>query len=603
MCGIIAYKGEKKASEILFEGLKNLEYRGYDSAGMITLENKNFDLRKDKGKVDEVNRKLNFLGMNGNFGMAHTRWSTHGVPSKINCHPHLSNDGNIAVVHNGIIENYQILRTELEREGYYFVSGTDSEVIPILVEKFMKEYNFKDSVFKTLKMLEGTFAVIFINKFSNELIASRKSISLIFGIGDKEFFLSSNFNSFIKYTKKVLFLEDEDVIIINNNYEIFNLYNNNLVCRKVEELNVNFEYSESNKDFMLKEIYEQPSVLKNMIKERIIDGNVFFDELDRDYLKNIRRIVIFACGTSYYAGLIGKFIIEYFSRIPVEVDYASEFRYRDPLVDGSTLAIAISQSGETADTIGAVREAKIKGAKVLSICNTFGSSIARESNFVLYTKAGTEIGVASTKTFISQLGLIYLFGIYLAQFFKNFSDKDLKEKVEDFKKIPDKIEIILEKENDIKKISDLYYNKNNILYLGKGINYPVALEGALKLKEVSYIHAEGYPSAEMKHGPIALIDENMPVFFIAVEKNNYSKIKNNVQEIKSRGGIIISLLNEDDKEIINLSREVIFIPKTSDLLYPFLTVVPLQLLAYYIGKKKGYDVDKPRSLAKSVTVE
>jgi glucosamine--fructose-6-phosphate aminotransferase (isomerizing) len=449
-------------------------------------------------------------------------------------------------------------------------------------------------------MLEGTFAVIFICKDSNKLIAARKSSPLILGIGDGEFFLASDFNGFINHTKKALFLEDNDLIIVDNNYKVFNLNDNKIVNRNVTKIETSYESYNFDKDFMFQEILEQPLVLKNMIKNILIDEKVVLD-LDSEYFKKVKRIVICACGSSYYAGLIGKFFIENLSKIPVEVDYASEFRYRDPLIDNNTLVITISQSGETADTLGALREAKIRGAKIISICNVFGSSISRESDFVLYTNAGPEIGVASTKSFTSQLGIIYLFSIYLAQIFKNIDEETIIDKIKNFKKIPDKIEIIL-KNNKIKKIADLYYNKTNALYLGKGINYPVALEGALKLKEISYIYAEGYPASELKHGHIALIDDKMPVFFIAVG-NNYSKIKNNIQEVKSRKGIIISLLNYHDKDVINLSKEVIFIPETSDLLYPFLTVIPFQLLAYYIGKNKGHDVNKPRALAKSVTVE
>ena len=607
MCGIICYKGKKRAGEVLFNGLKNLEYRGYDSVGVVTLNNEDFQIKKDKGRVSDVNDKVNFLGMDGQIGMAHTRWSTHGKPTKENSHPHFSNDGKIAVIHNGIIENYSKLRKDLEEEGYEFSSETDTEVIPNLIQKFMEDCEFEEGVRKAISLLEGTFALVILNKYSNQVIAAKRLSPLILGVGEDEFFLASDVNGFLEHTKDVLYLEDNEIVVITDDYRLSSLVDGSIVSRDVERINWNFEDSQKNgfDHYMLKEIFEQPAILRQMVGDWIIDGKVVFSELGLgdDYFREVKRIVLLACGTAHYACMTGKYMIESLAKINCEVDYASEFRYRNPIINENDLVIAVTQSGETADTLAAVREAKRKGAKILSICNVEGSAIPRESDAVIYTRAGPEIGVASTKAFLSQIGILYLFGVYLADLLEAWSSEHLKERLDYFKRIASQIEAILQNRAGIENISGLYYDKSNALYLGRGTNHPIALEGALKLKEVSYIHAEGYPAAEMKHGPIALIDENMPVFVVAVKDDSYVKIKSNIEEIRSRGGIVVSLATEGDDEIIAISDRVIYVPKTSGLLYPFLTVVPFQLLAYYIAKKRGCDVDKPRSLAKSVTVE
>ncbi len=607
MCGIIGYKGKKRASEVLLKGLKNLEYRGYDSVGMVLLDDNGFSMKKDKGRVSDVHDSVNFLDMNGSLGMGHTRWSTHGKPSKDNSHPHFSNDGKIAVIHNGIIENYDKLREQLILEGYEFQSETDTEVIPNLIQKFMADDDFETSVFKAIQMLEGTFALVILNKESGKMIAAKRLSPLILGIGEGEFFLASDVNGFVEHTKDVVYLEDNEMVVIDENYSLLSLIDGSPVNR--ERKKIEWDVEDAQKDgfdhYMMKEIFEQPAVMRKMVNDRIKDSEVVFDDLtlDDDYLKGVKRIILLACGTAHYACITGKYMLESLGKVKCEVDYASEFRYRNPIVDEGDLVIAITQSGETADTLAAVKEAKEKGAKILTICNVEGSAIPRESDATIYTRAGPEIGVASTKAFLSQIGILYLFGIYLAKLRRSWSGDHLRERLDYFRRLPNQIESILQTKETIENISNLYYDKSNALYLGRGTNYPIAMEGAIKLKEVSYIHAEGYPAAEMKHGPIALIDENMPVFVIAVKDDSYVKIKSNIEEIRSRGGIVISLATEGDDEIIAISDRVIYVPKTSGLLYPFLTVVPFQLLAYYIANKRGCDVDKPRSLAKSVTVE
>lgn len=607
MCGIIGYKGQRNASEILLNGIKSLEYRGYDSVGMVTLNKNRLEVRKDKGNVDEVNEKLNFLEMRGKIGIAHSRWSTHGVPSRENAHPHISSDGNIAVVHNGIIENYALLKSRLQAEGYRFSSQTDTEVIPMLIEKLCKNHAFEEAVRLSLKELEGTFAIVVLNKNSNMMIAARRASPLVLGIGNDEYFLASDVPAFLQYTKKVIFIDDNEMVMIDDNLNIINFQTEKNVKKNINIIEWEFEQAQKGEfeHFMLKEIYEQPKAIQETFMDRIKNDKIVFEDLGlrEESFKKIKRILMVACGTSWHACLIGKFMIESLAKISVEVDYASEFRYRNPIVNETDLIIAISQSGETADTLAAIREARSKGAKVLSVCNVVGSSIPRESDGVIYTRAGPEIGVASTKAFISQITVLYLLGIYLAQIYAAWPEEHLKDRINSLKKIPEQIKYMLDKKNDIIQCAEKHYSKLNALYLGRGTNYPIALEGALKLKEVSYIHAEGYPAAEMKHGPIALIDNKMPVVVIAVKDDSYVKIKGNIQEIRSRGGIVISIATEGDEDIKKQSDHVIYIPKTSGLLYPFLTVVPLQLFAYYVAKERECDIDKPRSLAKCVTVE
>lgn len=605
MCGIIGYKGKRNAAEVCIKGLKKLEYRGYDSWGIALKKEKDLEIIKEVGKISEAAEKI--AGLKANTGIGHTRWATHGEVNQVNAHPHMSSSGNIAVVHNGIIENYAQLRIELRDKGYDIVSKTDTEVIPHLIEEFSKKNSFEKSVELTLKKLKGTFALVVLKKDSNKVIAARKASPLVLGLGDGEYFLASDIPAFIDYTKKVIFLEDDDMAVLDESYKIYNFETG----KEKERETVIIEWDEEQaqkgeyEHFMLKEIFEQPKAIKETIAGRIKEDKVVFEDfnLSEDYLKSIKRIVIVACGTSWHSGIVGKFIIEALGKLPVEVDYAAEFRYRNPVVDKDTLLIAISQSGETADTLAAIKEAKEKGVKVLSICNVFGSSIPRESDAVIYTRAGIEIGVASTKAFTSQLVVLYLFGVYIAQIRETWNKTHLKDRLELLEKIPEQVKLMLNESKDIIECAKEYYKKKNALYLGRGTNYPIALEGALKLKEVSYLHAEGYPASEMKHGPIALIDHQMPAVVICVKDRSYTKIKSNMEEIKSRGGKIIAIATEGDEEIKSLADQTLYVPKTSGLLYPLLTVIPLQLLAYHIAKFRECDIDKPKNLAKSVTVE
>ena len=604
MCGIICYKGPRNAKEICIHGLKKLEYRGYDSWGIALKVDGELKIIKKVGKISEESESFE---ENPRIGIGHTRWATHGEVNDVNAHPHISSDGNIAVVHNGIIENYAKLRIELRQKGHSFVSQTDTEVIPHLISEYAKENDFEKAVGLALKRIEGTFALVVLNKDSDKIIAARRASPLILGLGKDEFFIASDVPAFIEYTKDVVFLEDEDMVVIDKDYKIHNFETGRKINREQTRIEWDVEQAQKGdfEHFMLKEIFEQPESIQKTFSSRIEGNKVAFEDfnLSNDFLKSINRIVIVACGTSWHASLVGKFILEALGKIPVEVDYAAEFRYRNPIVDNKTLMIAISQSGETADTLAAIKEAKEKGVKVLSICNVLGSSIPRESDAVIYTRAGIEIGVASTKAFTAQLVILYLFGVYLAQLKETWPKEHLVERIEYLKKIPGQIKSILDENKEVVDCAKEYYKKTNSLYLGRGTNYPIALEGALKLKEVSYVHAEGYPASEMKHGPIALIDHEMPVVVICVKDDSYTKIKSNMEEIKSRGGQIITIATENDKEIKNTADHVLYVPKTSGLLYPLLTVVPLQLLAYHIAKLRECDIDKPKNLAKSVTVE
>ena len=607
MCGIIGYKGFRDANELAIKGLKKLEYRGYDSWGVALKHGDKLTVIKKVGKIGEECENC-FLIKDAKIAIGHTRWATHGQVTETNAHPHLSSNKDIAVVHNGIIENYEVLKNELIEKGYSFTSQTDTEVIPHLIDDYNKYNDFEKAVSLALKRLEGTFAVVVLNKESDKIIAAKKASPLVLGLGKNEYFIASDIPAFIDYTKKVIFLEDDELLIINNKPKILNFETGDEIKR--EPIKIEWDAEQAQKGdfehFMLKEIFEQPTSIQNTISSRIKDNKVIFEKdfkLTDYYLGSINKLTIIACGTSWHASLVGKYIIESLGKIPVDVDYASEFRYRNPLVDEKTLVIAISQSGETADTIAAIKTARSKGAKVLSICNVIGSTVPRESDATIYTRAGIEIGVASTKAFTAQLSILYLFGIYLAQLTGTWPKKHLIERLEYLKKIPKQIKFMLSRGKDIIKCAEEYHHKTNALYLGRGTNYPIALEGALKLKEVSYLHAEGYPAAEMKHGPIALIDHEMPVVVIAVQDDSYVKIKGNMEEIKSRGGKIIAIATEGDEEIKNLADYVLYVPKTSGLLYPFLTVIPLQLLAYHIAKFRECDIDKPKNLAKSVTVE
>ena len=599
MCGIIGYIGKKNAVPILIQGLERLEYRGYDSVGICVKINHHLEVLKRKGKVSQFKKIPELKNLPGNIGIAHTRWATHGEPSRKNAHPHLDCKGEITVVHNGIIENYQALKDLLKKEGHIFLSETDSEVIPHLIEKFYQG-DLGKAVIKTVELLEGAFGLAILHKDENRIIAVRKGSPLVIGVGDGEMFVASDTSAILKYTKKVVYLKDGQIAdIYRNRFKIKN-FKGQEVEKKVKEIKWNIGQLEKKgfKHFMLKEIFEQPESLRNALRGRIKKGQIKLS-LNVD-VKAIKRIIIVSCGTSWHAALISKYLIEKFSKIPVEVDYASEFRYRNPLIGPGDVVMGISQSGETADTLEALREAKKKGAETLGIINVVGSTISREVDSGIFLHAGPEIGVASTKAFTSQLMTLTLLALYLRQ------EKGLKVDTHiltEIKSIPLKVKKILKDKEKIKQIAKKLKNSKGFLYLGRGVNFPVALEGALKLKEISYIHAEGYPSGEMKHGPIALIDKDMPVVFLATKSSTYEKIMSNIQEIKARKGKVIVLANKTDKRINKFADYVIRVPETKECLSPILNVIPLQLLAYYAADLKGLDADKPRHLAKSVTVE
>ena len=609
MCGIVGVVSNKNVNEKLFNGLANLEYRGYDSVGMCFINDGKFKIKKGVGKLEEVHKKVNFLRLNGYIGIGHCRWSTHGGVTEKNAHPHVDCKNKISVVHNGIIENYSELKDELAKKGHKFYSQTDTEVIAHLIEENLED-GIKDAVRNALKRVEGSYALGILHADEpDKLIAARNESPLIVGIGKNENFIASDVPSILAYTNRVIYLEDKEIALLTKNSVKFFDLDSAEKKKKIHTINWSAEAAQKSgyKHFMLKEIYEQPRAIADTLNERIINNSIVFEKefgLSNDSLKKISRIVIVACGTSWHAGLVGKFMFEELTKIPTEVEYASEFRYRHPLLDKNTLVIAISQSGETADTIAALKEAKKYGVKTLSICNVIGSSITRISDGVIYTRAGPEIGVASTKAFTTQLAVLYLLTILLAKLRKTLNEKQIKDMIEGIRKIPLQLQSVLDEDDEILKCAELYYYKQNSLYLGRGINFPIALEGALKLKEVSYIHAEGYPAAEMKHGPIALIDRHMPVVFIAPHDiYTYKKVLGNIEEVKARGGIIITIATEGDKEVRKRAKHVIYIPKNLYTLSSILAVVPLQLLAYHIADKLGRDVDRPRSLAKSVTVE
>jgi glutamine---fructose-6-phosphate transaminase (isomerizing) len=609
MCGIVGYIGKQKAAPILIEGLKRLEYRGYDSAGISVISGNNMFNVKSVGKVVELENKTGEKEILGTIGIAHTRWATHGKPSDRNSHPHSDCKDNIHIVHNGIIENYRELKEYLIKKKHKFKSETDSEVVAHLIEEFNKKCDFKDSVLGTLKMLRGTYGLAIINsKEPDKIIIARNGSPLVLGIGKDEFIIASDISAIVCHTDKVIYFEDGEVAMISkDNYEVTNI-KNKIINKKVTTIDWSVEKSQKGgfAHFMLKEIFEQPESVKNAIRGRLIPEEGLAklggmsDILKR--LQTIDKIIIVACGTSYYSGLVGEYILEEYVGIPVEVEYASEFRYRKPVLDKKTAVIAISQSGETADTLAAVREAKNKGALTLGIINVVGSTIARETDAGTYTHTGPEIGVASTKAFSSQLSILVLLTLMLGRQ-RGMSLIMGKRIAGELNNIPKLIEKILKQSRDIKKIARKYYKYKDFLYLGRKYNFPIAMEGALKIKEISYVHAEGYPSGEMKHGPIALIDGNFPSFFVVSRDSVYEKNISGMQEIKARGGKIIAIATEGDKEIKKIADDVIYIPKTLEMLTPMLSVVPLQLFAYYVGLLKGYDVDKPRNLAKSVTVE
>ncbi len=599
MCGIIGYIGNKNIVPLLLNGLKKLEYRGYDSAGICIVSNNRLHLVKKKGEISQLAKNPELNEINGNIGIAHTRWATHGEPNKINAHPHFDCKKEIAIVHNGIIENYHALKELLEKEGHKIVSDTDSEIVAHLVEKFYSG-NLENAVIKALKCVEGAFGLAIINNSEEKIIVARRGSPLIIGIGKNEMFVASDVAAILNHTKKVIYLHDNEIAVITKqDYSIKNLEGKQ-IDKKICEIKWTVDQIEKGgfKHFMLKEIFEQSNVIKNTLRGRIKDSKI---KLTLNLNTNlINRIIITACGTSWHAALIGKHIIEKIAEIPVEVDYASEFRYRNPIIKENDLIIAISQSGETADTIAAVKEAKSKRTKTISIINVVGSTIAREVDSGVYLHAGPEIGVASTKAFTCQIVSLLLLALFIRQ------EKGLrldKKILQELSILPKKIKQVLKKSDEIRKVAEKFKDSKNFLYLGRGINFPVALEGALKLKEISYIHAEGYPAAEMKHGPIALIDENMPVVFVSPKDHTYEKILNNMEEIKARKGRIIAVINEEDEKLNKVAEDIFRVPKTRAELSPIINIISLQLLAYHIADLKGIDVDKPRNLAKSVTVE
>ncbi|MBK8946057.1 MAG: glutamine--fructose-6-phosphate transaminase (isomerizing) [Ignavibacteriae bacterium] len=610
MCGIVGYIGNKNCVPIITNGLKMLEYRGYDSAGIGVIQGNNCYIEKKVGKVAFLDEALKNSGISATLGIGHTRWATHGGPSEINAHPHFNSDKTICVIHNGIIENYSVLKKELILEGFNFISETDTEVLVHLVDRFFKRGNtlFK-SVRKALAEVEGAYGICVISSDEpDKMIVARKGSPLVIGIGNGENFVASDVSALVAHTSQVVYLDDNEIAeVTKDGFQAFSIADRE-IKKEIEEITISLdEISKGGfKHFMMKEIMEQPESITNSIRGRILldEGSVKLGGLltVQDKLANAKRIIISACGTSWHAGLVAEYMIEQFAEIPVEVEYASEFRYRNPIVQKDDVMIFISQSGETADTLAAMKEAKRRGALVLGVCNVVGSSIARESDAGVYIHAGPEIGVASTKAFTSQLVVFALITILIARK-KHMSEIDGKNILKELTLIPEKVEKILQLNDEIEKIAEKFVNAKNFLYLGRGYNFPVALEGALKLKEISYIHAEGYPAAEMKHGPIALIDENMPAIFLAPKDSVYDKIISNIEEVKARKGKIIAIASENDHEIDSLVDFTIKIPETIRMLMPILNVIPLQLLSYHIAVKKGLNVDQPRNLAKSVTVE
>jgi glucosamine--fructose-6-phosphate aminotransferase (isomerizing) len=615
MCGIVGYIGYREAYPIIIKGLQRLEYRGYDSAGVVLYNDGELNLSKTKGKVSDLDAKAHAeISLAGTMGMGHTRWATHGVPNDVNSHPHLSNSGNIVLVHNGIIENYDPLKQELMARGYTFKSDTDSEVLVNLIEDVQKQNNLKlgKAVQIALNQVVGAYAIVVLDKNKpNELVAARLGSPLAIGVADGEYFIASDASPFIEYTSNAIYLEDEEMAIVRQHkpLKIRKIKDDSLVDPYIQELKLNLEQIEKGgyDHFMLKEIYEQPSVIKDTYRGRLLPSQGLIrmagieDNLER--FLNADRIIIIACGTSWHAGLVAEYLIEEFARIPVEVEYASEFRYRNPIISKKDVVIAISQSGETADTLAAIKLAKNEGAFVFGVCNVVGSSISRETHAGAYTHAGPEIGVASTKAFTTQVTVLTMIALRLAKAKGTLSNTEYLRYLQELELIPEKVREALETDTVIKTIAASYKDAPNCLYLGRGYNFPVALEGALKLKEISYIHAEGYPAAEMKHGPIALIDEQMPVVVIAPKQGHYDKLVSNVQEIKARSGKIIAIVTKGDTQIKELADYIIEIPDSSDALSPIITTIPLQLLSYHIAVMRGTNVDQPRNLAKSVTVE
>ncbi|WP_298547349.1 glutamine--fructose-6-phosphate transaminase (isomerizing) [uncultured Aquimarina sp.] len=615
MCGIVGYIGHREAYPIVLKGLKRLEYRGYDSAGIALYDGQDIKLSKTKGKVADLEERLvKEISTDGNVGIGHTRWATHGIPNDVNSHPHYSNSGDLVIIHNGIIENYESLRKELINRGYTFTSETDTEVLVNLIEDVKTKENVKlgKAVQIALNQTVGAYAIaVFDRQKPDEIVVARLGSPLAIGVGEDEFFIASDASPFIEYTNNAIYLEDGEMAIVRRKkgIKVRKIQDDSLVDPYLQELQINLEQIEKGgyDHFMLKEIYEQPSAISDTYRGRmrVAEGIIKMAGIDDNLAKllNAKRILIIACGTSWHAGLVAEYIFEELVRIPVEVEYASEFRYRNPVIHQDDVVIAISQSGETADTMAAIKLAKERGAFVFGVCNVVGSSISRETHAGAYTHAGPEIGVASTKAFTTQITVLSLIALKLAERKGTISNSDFHYYLQELERIPEKVKLALESNEHIKLIADKYKEAKNFLYLGRGYNFPVALEGALKLKEISYIHAEGYPAAEMKHGPIALIDEHMPVVVIATKKGHYEKVVSNIQEIKSRKGKIIGIVTEGDETVKKLADHVIEIPETIEFLTPLLTTIPLQLLSYHIAVMLDKNVDQPRNLAKSVTVE
>ena len=617
MCGITGYIGFRDAYPIIINGLQRLEYRGYDSAGIVLYDGKDVKLCKTKGKVSNLLERVEKeISTTGNLGIGHTRWATHGVPNDVNSHPHTSQSGDLVIVHNGIIENYDTLKKELVNRGYSFKSDTDTEVLINLIEEVKKENDVMlgKAVQIALNQVIGAYAIaVFDKNKPDEIVVARLGSPIAIGVGKdkKEFFVASDASPFIEYTKDAIYLEDEEmaVIRIGKEVKIRKINDDSLVAASVQKLQMNLEQIEKGgyEHFMLKEIYEQPRAITDTYRGRLLreDGIIKMAGVEDNMKKflNADRIIIVACGTSWHAGLVAEYAFEDLARIPVEVEYASEFRYRNPVITEKDIVIAISQSGETADTLAAIKLAKSRGAFVFGVCNVVGSSIARETHAGAYTHAGPEIGVASTKAFTTQITVLSLIALRLARAKGTISSSDYRNYLQELELIPKKVERALTSDDHVKTIANIYKDATNFLYLGRGYNFPVALEGALKLKEISYIHAEGYPAAEMKHGPIALIDENMPIVVIATNKGHYEKVVSNIQEIKSRKGQIIAVVTEGDEQVKAIADYVIEIPETNEGFAPLLTTIPLQLLSYHIAVMRNCNVDQPRNLAKSVTVE
>ncbi|MCM8570955.1 glutamine--fructose-6-phosphate transaminase (isomerizing) [Gramella jeungdoensis] len=615
MCGIVGYIGHREAYPIVLKGLQRLEYRGYDSAGIALFDGTDLKMSKTKGKVADLKARLESeISTDGTVGIGHTRWATHGEPNDVNSHPHYSNSGDLVIIHNGIIENYDALKKELKKRGYTFKSDTDTEVLVNLIEDVIKKEGVKlgKAVQIALNQTVGAYAIAVFNKTKpDEIVVARLGSPLAIGVGEDEFFVASDASPFIEFTNNAIYLEDGEMAVVrrHKNVRVRKIKDDSLVDPYMQELQLNLEQIEKGgyEHFMLKEIHEQPNAISDTYRGRMLADKGIIrmagvdDNMER--IANAKRIIIVACGTSWHAGLVAEYIFEDIARIPVEVEYASEFRYRNPVITENDVVIAISQSGETADTMAAIKLAKEKGAFAFGVCNVVGSSISRETHAGAYTHAGPEIGVASTKAFTTQITVLTLMALKLGKFKGTISQSDFQFHLQEMERIPEKVKEALKSDKLIQEVAFKYKDAPNCLYLGRGYNFPVALEGALKLKEISYIHAEGYPAAEMKHGPIALIDEQMPVVVIATKKGHYEKVVSNIQEIKSRKGKIIAVVTKGDEEVRELADYVIEVPETIESLTPLLTTIPLQLLSYHIAVMLGKNVDQPRNLAKSVTVE